>query len=128
MEGAERHTLMTMMAYAFLQTRRLALVGRKKGAPGHRLSPACRQSGKLSLSICHAHRLTDALIAGGGATLQKTKLCQSSDRSICYRGATARSSYRFTLLTKQARAFCAQLAHRVNITVQGLASNTNVGA
>ena len=50
--GLHRHALMTMMAYAFLQARRLTLVGRKKkdrlpaasshdagGAAGHPRSP-----------------------------------------------------------------------------------------
>ena len=32
--GLHRHSLMTMMAYAFLQTRRLAQAGRKKRVPG----------------------------------------------------------------------------------------------
>lgn len=32
--GLHRHALMTMMAYAFLQTRRLAQAGRKKKSPG----------------------------------------------------------------------------------------------
>jgi SRSO17 transposase len=38
--GLHRHALMTMVAYAFLQTRRLAQAGRKKESPGHHLSPA----------------------------------------------------------------------------------------
>ena len=42
--GLHRHALMTMMAYAFLQSRRLAAAGRKKASPAHRPSPQCRRS------------------------------------------------------------------------------------
>jgi SRSO17 transposase len=34
--GLHRHALMTMIAYAFLQSRRLAAAGRKKESPAHR--------------------------------------------------------------------------------------------
>lgn len=45
--GLYRHLLMTMMAYAFLQTRRLAQAGRKKrasGPPPQPSMPAIRQA------------------------------------------------------------------------------------
>ena len=45
--GLHRHALMTMMAYAFLQTRRLAQAGRKKrvaGPPPQLSLPAVRQA------------------------------------------------------------------------------------
>ncbi len=44
--GLHRHALMTMIAYAFLQTRRLAQTARKKESPARRLSRACRPSDK----------------------------------------------------------------------------------
>jgi SRSO17 transposase len=44
--GLHRHALMTMIAYAFLQSRRLAQAGRKKRIAVRRHSPACQQSGR----------------------------------------------------------------------------------
>lgn len=41
-QGLHRHALMTMIAYAFLQYRRLAQAGRKKESTVHHLSRACR--------------------------------------------------------------------------------------
>ena len=40
-QGLHRHALMTMIAYAFLQHRRLASRAGKKQPPGHHRSPAC---------------------------------------------------------------------------------------
>lgn len=39
--GLHRHTLMTMIAYAFLQSRRLKAAGRKKESQDRRHNPAC---------------------------------------------------------------------------------------
>src|SRR5215831_6455382 len=39
--GLHRHALMTMIAYAFLQHRRLATARRKKNSTGRRLSQLC---------------------------------------------------------------------------------------
>ena len=47
--GLHRHALMSMIAYAFLQSRRLKAAGRKKKeSQDHRQNPACRPSGKPS--------------------------------------------------------------------------------
>ena len=47
--GLHRHALMTMIAYAFLQSRRLKAAGRKKKESAvRRLSRACRLSGRRS--------------------------------------------------------------------------------
>ena len=46
--GLHRHALMTMIAYAFLQSRRLKAAGRKKESGDHRHNRACRPSGKPS--------------------------------------------------------------------------------
>jgi hypothetical protein len=47
-QGLHRHALMTMIAYAFLQHRRLAQAGRKKESTGLRLSRACRPRKRTS--------------------------------------------------------------------------------
>lgn len=79
--GLHRHALMTMMAYAFLQTRRLTQTRRKKKeSPGHLLNPAYRQSGKLSLIACHDHRRVNALIVDAHFEQPKSHFCQSSAR------------------------------------------------
>ena len=47
--GLHRHALMTMIAYAFLQSRRLAEAGGgKKESPAHPRSQACPPSGRPS--------------------------------------------------------------------------------
>lgn len=76
--GLHRHSLMTMMVYAFLQARRRAQAGRKKESPGHRLSPACRQSAKPSLTASRAHRQANALIADAPSQARQSHFCQSS--------------------------------------------------
>lgn len=58
--GLHRHALMTMMAYAFLQSRRLAAAGRKKESPAHRLSPRCRRSDRPSWITSVSHHRGDA--------------------------------------------------------------------
>ena len=50
---------MTMMAYAFLQSRRLTAAGRKKRSGAHRLSPRCRRSGRPSSTTSAGHRRAD---------------------------------------------------------------------
>jgi hypothetical protein len=56
------HALMTMIAYAFLQHRRLARRGGKKSTV-HRLSRACRPYAKPSSISSFNHDLTDARTA-----------------------------------------------------------------
>ncbi|MGT2513851.1 IS701 family transposase [Sphingomonas panni] len=61
--GLHRHALMTMIAYAFLQTRRLAQAGRKKESLVRHLNPASRLYARPSLIACYARHHDDALIA-----------------------------------------------------------------
>ena len=61
--GLHRHCLMAMIAFAFLQSRRLQAAGRKKESGGHRHSRRCRPSGKPSSNSSHAHHPADALTA-----------------------------------------------------------------
>lgn len=44
--GLHRHAVMTMIAYAFLQTRRLEAAGGEKGPVDHRSNRACQLSGR----------------------------------------------------------------------------------
>lgn len=77
--GLHRHALMSMMAYAFLQSRRLAQAGRKKKEPsGHHHNPVCQQCGKPSLTTCLVHPRHNALIADGHSKDILTPFCQSS--------------------------------------------------
>src|SRR3546814_668754 len=46
--GLHRHALMTMIAYAFLQARRLKAAGRKKESGGRRHNRACQLSDRRS--------------------------------------------------------------------------------
>jgi hypothetical protein len=59
--GLHRHALMTMMAYAFLQTRRLAQAGRKKGSPARHLNPACQRSPKPSLKVTFRDKHSESI-------------------------------------------------------------------
>lgn len=55
--GLHRHALMAMIAYAFLQSRRLKAAGRKKkGSQDRRHNPACRPLGKPSSISSHDRR------------------------------------------------------------------------
>jgi SRSO17 transposase len=79
--GLHRHCLMAMIAFAFLQSRRLKAAGQKKGAGGHRRSRQCRPSGKpFSTSSCDHHQ-ADALTAINSSASPLSKICQSSARS-----------------------------------------------
>jgi SRSO17 transposase len=65
-QGLHRHALMTMIAYAFLQSRRLASAsGGKKESPQARLSRLCPPFEKPSSSRWPALRPIDAHIAAG---------------------------------------------------------------
>lgn len=63
---------MSMIAYAFLQSRRLAQAGREKKSQVHRHSRACQQSGKPFLITCQGRHRRIALIAES-----RWKTCQS---------------------------------------------------
>ncbi len=75
--GLHRHLLMTMMAYAFLQTRRLAQAGGKKEPPDLRLSRACPQSDRPSLTEYRDLRQTNALTAVRAYQSRISNFCQS---------------------------------------------------
>jgi hypothetical protein len=93
--GLHRHALMTTLAYAFLQNRRLAAAGRgaarrggagrggagEKGALDPRRSRACPPSAPPSSarSCAHGHRL-DARTAEVGSACRLIPTCQSSAR------------------------------------------------
>ena len=64
-QGLHRHALMTMIAYAFLQHRRLAQVGRKKESTVHRRSRACQPYVTPSSNSSFDHGLNDARTAEG---------------------------------------------------------------
>lgn len=78
--GLHRHALMSMMAYAFLQSRRLAQAGRKKRVLGSPPQPACQPCARLSLTACHAHQPIIARTADAASTDILAYFCQSSAR------------------------------------------------
>lgn len=62
--GLHRHALMTMMAYAYLQSRRIAQAGRKKKESlARRRNPHCQQCAKPFLTTCHALHRPNVLAA-----------------------------------------------------------------
>lgn len=78
--GLHSHALMTMMAYAFLQSRRLAQAGRKKESSVRLLTSPCPQCAKPSLTACPAHRRSIALTADVASSDTPANFCQSSAR------------------------------------------------
>jgi SRSO17 transposase len=78
--GLHRHALMTMIAYAFLQQRRLAAAKRGgKALPDLRRSRACPRSAPPSSARSCAHaRHRDARTAAHGSARRATDACQSS--------------------------------------------------
>ena len=83
-QGLHRHALMTMIAYAFLQYRRLATARRKKKSTAHRPSQLCppyvTPFSRSWLDRLHsdAHTAENGYVASGGMS---QKICQSSARS-----------------------------------------------
>ena len=65
-QGLHRHALMTMIAYAFLQHRRLATAKRKKKSTGRHLNRPCQPSARPSSNSSLDHRRSDAPIAENG--------------------------------------------------------------
>jgi SRSO17 transposase len=61
--GLHRHALMTMIAYAFLQHRRLAQTARKKESTDLYLSQACRPYATPSSNSVFDHQISDARTA-----------------------------------------------------------------
>ncbi len=67
--GLHRHALMTMIAYAFLQSRRLKAAGRKIESEDHLLNRACQLLGKRCCEIyCCAEHDRAAIITGGNSS------------------------------------------------------------
>lgn len=62
--GLHRHALMTMVAYAFLQYRRIAQAGREKESSARRRNPPCQRCAKPFLTTCHARHHRNALVVG----------------------------------------------------------------
>ncbi len=79
-QGLHRHALMTMIAYAFLQHRRLAHAGRKKESTGLRLSQPCQPYVTPSSISSFGRRLSIAHIAEGKSVKNsgENTICQSS--------------------------------------------------
>ena len=76
--GLHRHALMTMIAYAFLQSRRLKAAGRKKESGDRRHNQACRQSGKQSSTSSHGLHPGDAPTVRNSSPTPPNINCQSS--------------------------------------------------
>src|SRR3546814_3499339 len=69
---------MTMMAYAFLQGRRLAQAGRKKESPVHHLNPASQRVVGPYLTAYPARHRTIVLAAAAHSRESTSQFCQSS--------------------------------------------------
>ena len=82
--GLHRHALMSMMAYAFLQSRRLAQAGQKKEPSGRHCNPVCQQCVRPSLTTSLVHPGHNALIADRHSKDILTLFCQSSARQSGY--------------------------------------------
>ena len=79
--GLHRHALMTMIAYAFLQSRRLKAAEReKKEPPDRHRSRQCQPSGKPSSTPSRDHHQNAALIVKSSSQNLQIKTCQSSAR------------------------------------------------
>lgn len=69
---------MTMIAYAFLQSRRLKAAGRKKEARDRHHNQACRPSGKRSSTSSLDLHLDDVLTVTDSLQISRSTKCQSS--------------------------------------------------
>ena len=79
--GLHRHALMTMIAYAFLQSRRLKAAGRKKKESQDRHhNQACRPSGKRSSTSSRDLHPDNVLTVTGSLHISPNQKCQSSAR------------------------------------------------
>ena len=65
-QGLHRYTLMTMIAYAFLQHRRFAAARREKESTARHLNQACLPSITSSSIPCCSQHLHDAHTAANG--------------------------------------------------------------
>ena len=80
--GLHRHALMTMIAYAFLQTRRLKAAGRKKESGDRRHNPACQRSDRPSSTSSHDRQPDDAHTVHCLLQTRSIRMCQSSARRV----------------------------------------------
>ena len=76
--GLHRHALMTMIAYAFLQSRRLKAAGRKKKSQDRHHNQACRPSDKRSSTSSHDLHPDNVLTVTGSLQISPSLKCQSS--------------------------------------------------
>ena len=76
--GLHRHALMTMIAYAFLQSQRLNQARGEKESSDRHPSPAYPRSARPSSPFSRCHRRHDVLTA---ANPYQLKICQSSARN-----------------------------------------------
>ena len=88
--GLHRHALMTMIAYAFLQHRRIATAARKKKSTAHRHSRVCRPCATPSSNSFFDHQISDAHTAE-----DKSAKCNGVNKSakVVLGGATALYKY-----------------------------------
>lgn len=80
-QGLHRHALMTMIAYAFLQHRRLAQAGRKNESTDRRRSQVCRRYAKPSSISSFDRQLSDAHTAENESVKSCNPICQSSAKT-----------------------------------------------
>ncbi|PJN94135.1 hypothetical protein CNY89_16300, partial [Amaricoccus sp. HAR-UPW-R2A-40] len=75
-----RHALMTMIAYAFLQSRRLKAAGREKKSPRTAPRPTMPAVRQAILDASRDHYQHAALIVKGSSQSAVQQICQSSAR------------------------------------------------
>jgi SRSO17 transposase len=78
--GLHRHALMTMVAYAFLQSRRLSVAGRKKETLVRRQNRRCPPLDRRSSTYLHGPRQPAAPTAMSGSPRAHPSACQSNAR------------------------------------------------
>ena len=87
-QGLHRHALMTMVAFAFLQHRRLKKVSGKKESTDHHLNQACQPCATPSSSSSFDCRLNVARTAEGGSVRKRS--VNKSAKVVLVRGIRAR--------------------------------------
>ncbi|TCQ72950.1 DDE family transposase [Ochrobactrum sp. BH3] len=80
--GLHRHALMTMIAYAFLQARRLKAAGRKKESAAHRHNRACERLEKPFSTSSRGRHQADARTVRSCWHTSENLNCQSSAKSM----------------------------------------------